>query len=196
MLIEDAVPELRRFTQPIWEQQRGESQLWYGRFLAYCQITPRTVLALYRKHVYETHGRTPKWMSPSWEKAAVEYINREKIEEWERRKAEIIEREYQLGSKSLQLAGVVMEALTGSPDFLDTANTKDFERLVLTGSKMTRIASGMVTNREEVALTGEIANMPVLIARRLIEDPDAVARANELLERAANRDTSGNGLDS
>ena len=182
--------------------------MWYGRFLAYCQITPRTVLALYRKHVYETHGRTPKWMSPSWEKAAVEwmwrerakawddYINREKIEEWERRKAEIIEREYQLGSKSLQLAGVVMEALTGSPDFLDTANTKDFERLVLTGSKMTRIASGMVTNREEVALTGEIANMPVLIARRLIEDPDAVARANELLERAANRDTSGNGLDS
>jgi hypothetical protein len=201
----EAVP-IPQLASPYWGLQEGESRQWHDRFLDYCALPSRTVSNAYRQHIQDTHGRTPRWTSPSWEIAARRFrwaerarawdedILAQKTSEWETRKKDIVEKEYQLGNISLQMADEIMVALKNSPDFMDTASTKDFERLALTGSKLTRMAAGLSTNRVEVSTTSE-ADIPVLLARRLIEDPDAIQRANELLERAANRHTSGDGLD-
>lgn len=107
------------FTRTDWSRQKGESNLWYGRFLVYRNMgSERTALSAYRLNL-KHHGQYQKaekatFVGGGWQKAMGRYNWTERAEAWdaeERRSKESRRKRYveEIDSEAHEIAVEAMK---------------------------------------------------------------------------------------
>jgi hypothetical protein len=77
---------------PIYDQLPGESALWYGRFLAYCNLGPfdRSVLSVYNRERQRKGSQPASKPTGDWTKRTSQYRWAARSAAWDAHQAEIV----------------------------------------------------------------------------------------------------------
>ncbi len=144
-----------------WDRQPGESNRWYARFTAYRLAgSSRTIEDVYRVE-REAKGRVGKrpghlWYLNSkawqWKERAESWdqFEEKRIEaEWEERRKEQRERDWDLGKAMQKKARKAIEGADLAP--------RDIAGMAQAGSKLARLAADMETDHEKLDLNDNLS---------------------------------------